>query len=177
MSHNEENINYDFIRTLEIEDVLLIESNHKAHEIYIEGTKLDLNIAKPDETKVMVTDEYIVFEISVDIKVSKIDEKLEDDEKILMLETSAKFGAIYLYKNLDDWDENSIRSFAATFFRFSAVTHILAFAREHFYSQMIKSGYPRLHIPLIKSLLDEDGEQAASQEISTVMYNKDKDEA
>ncbi|MBU1504346.1 hypothetical protein KKC34_12340 [bacterium] len=173
MSHDEESINYKFIKTLEIEDVLLIESNHKVYEMYIEDTKLDLNIAKPDETNIIVTDEYIVFEISVDIRVSRTDNTLEDDKKILLLETSAKFGAIYKYQNLDDWSENSIQGFASTFFRFSAVTHILAFAREHFYSQMIKSGYPRLHIPLIKSLLDEDGEAAASQEISTIMTKEE----
>jgi len=175
MSHSDEDINYDFIRTLEIEDVLLIESNHKAHELYIEGSQLDLNIAKPDETRIIVTGEYIVFEISVNIEVFRKESSVQDEEKILILETSAKFGAIYKYENLDEWDENSIKSFASTFFRFSAVTHILAFAREHFYSQMIKSGYPRLHIPLIKSLLDEDGEQAASKEISTVILNKSRE--
>lgn len=166
MSPKDENINYDFIRTLEIEDILLIESNHKVHEMYIEGMPLDLHIGKPDETKIFVTEQYVVFEISVDIKVYK---QAVDKEKKLILESLAKFGAIYKYENLDDWDDNAIISFAGTFFRFSAITHILAFAREHFFTQMTKSGYPRLHIPLIKSLLDEDGEQAASQELSTIM--------
>ena len=173
MSPKDETINYDFIRTLEIEDILLIESSHKTHEMYIEGTPLNLHIGKPDETKIIITGKYVVFEISVEIKVHKenID---EEEEKTLVLESVAKFGAIYQYENLDEWDDNAINDFASTFFRFSAITHILAFAREHFFTQMTKSGYPRLHIPLIKSLLDEDGEQAASQELSTVMTKEEE---
>ena len=152
-----------FISTLEIHDVLLTEASHKVSKLYEEGSQLTIALAH-DKLGILVTETIVAFEI--DFKLKIFNQNDENQENIL-IDSSAKFGAIYTYENLDGWEEGQVEQFAATFYRFSAITHITAFARQHFYSLITNSGYPRLQLPLIKSLLDKEAENVASDSLST----------
>jgi hypothetical protein len=164
--HKIQSSELDFIKTLEIHDVLLMECNHKVSELYRDNRKLHIDISKADENSIIVTEQFVVFEISVSLKI--FDKEVNDENETKpLVESSAKFGAIYSYENSSDWDEDTVAGFGASFFRFSAITHMMAFAREHFYSVISKSGYPRLHIPLIKSLIDDEAEKVASEALQS----------
>lgn len=148
-----------FIKTLQIQDVLLMSSEHKVYSLFV-GQNLSLDFDKIGEINLAVADDFIVFEIeaSLQIKDNKTDE--------LLLKSTAKFASIYSFdKKTLEKDVDNINDFALNFFQYSAIVHILAYVREYFYTVVGKSGYPRLTIPLIKSRGDEEAEIAASDEM------------
>lgn len=173
--HNAENNEINFIKTLEIEDVLLLESNHKIFNLYLKNKYQNLSILleKDDEnSKILVDKNFIIFELAASLSISNSNDSSvnegEDAEDELLLKSFAKFAAIYSFENLNELSEDQIEGFAHTFFRFSAVTHMMSYMRTHFYHLVAASGYPRLHIPLIKSSLDEEAENVASDEINSL---------
>jgi len=155
----------EFIKSLEIHDILLLESDHKVYTLF-NNEKLLVDFKKIGELNLVINDDLIVFEIEVELQVL-------DKENNLLIESKAKFASIYLYdkENFENI-EIDIKEFSINFFQFSAITHILAFAREHFYSILMKSGYPRITLPLIKSLLDEEAEEEASVKLKTITKEK-----
>lgn len=149
----------EFIQSLEIQDILLIESDHKIYSLY-NGQKLSFNFEKVGDLNLIVEKDFVVFEIEAAIQIDD-----RDTEESLVY-SKAKFASIYsfdkdkLVKYVDHIDD-----FVINFFQFSAITHIIAYAREYFYNIISRSGYPRLTVPLVKSLLDEDAEKAASEKL------------
>jgi len=157
----------DFIKTLEVEDILLLDSNHTVHKLYQEETKLQVNLKQTeDDNSITILDDFVIFNMSMQIEL--YEENSELNQENLLLESYAKFGAIYSYENLNGWKEEEIELLSINFFRYSAITHIMAFARQHFYTMTNKSGYPRLQIPLIKSMLDEEAENVASEQLKAM---------
>ncbi len=146
------------IKTLEIEDILLLEAEHKVYTLF-NSQELSFSFDILDDINIVVQENFIIFEVQT---ILKIDNKISQE---LLLESNAKFASMYLFKNKFDMSENEIEEFAIHFFRFSAVTHTIAYAREYFYNIISKSGYPRLTLPLMKSLVDKDIEDESIKEL------------
>lgn len=154
----------DFIKTLEIRDVLLVESEHNVNSLFLDkNTNLGVDLSHSEDNEIKVLDGYVIFEMSLSLLIYNNEDRHEDIEPVL--KSAAKFAAIYSYNSEMFNDEDDIEGFAINFFRFSAGTHIIAFARKYFYDMVNNSGYPRVFIPLIKSALDDDAEQAASEHL------------
>lgn len=85
----------------------------------------------------------------------------ESAEKSLV-ELSTSFAAIYTFEDKEKFEEN-VQELATSFFQYAATTHMIAFARKYFFDELINSGYPRLLISLVKSGLNEETENAASE--------------
>lgn len=152
----------EFIKTLEIQDILLISSEHTLHHLFDESLELSIGFSKVGEINLIVDNDFIVFEVEAAVEIHKKDEEESEDDNLL-LSSKAKFAAVYSYEPfLQEKFGDSFEDFAMNFFQYGAITHILAYAREYFYSLLGRSGYPRLTLPLVKSLLDKDAEDAAS---------------
>ncbi len=151
----------NFVKSLEILDVLLLKSEHNVFSLF-NNDKIIVDFKKMNDLNLVVENDLIIFEIEIMVNIAS--EKNND----LLLESSAKFASVYAYNNEvfgEDKTIKDIEGFANNFFRFSAITHILAFAREYFYNIISKSGYPRITLPLIKSLIDDAADKAAIKEI------------
>jgi len=147
----------DFFKTLVIQDILLMNSEHNIYNLY-HNQELVIDFKNESDFGLIIEDDLIVFEVGIGLDIS---DKNEDDN--ILISSKAKFAGVYSYDkhNLSDVD---IEEFAKTFFQYAAITHIMAFCREHFSSILLKSGYPRIILPLI-NLLDEDAQKAASKDL------------
>jgi hypothetical protein len=159
-----------FIKTLEIQDIFLLSSNHKLFHLYSEQ-KMSINFDKVGDINVTTGENFVVFEIEAIVNIYDNEKQEEDDSKTL-LSSKAKFGAIYSFdpKALGDSIEH-LEDFAIHFFQYGAIAHVLAYAREYFSNIITRSGYPRFVIPLIKTELDKDGEEHALKAIEEVSKN------
>jgi len=157
-----------FIKSLEIIDVLLLSSKHDVYSLH-NDKELSLNFEKKGDLNLIIKNDMIIFEVVA------IVELIDESNNELLLSSEAKFASIYAYdKKVLGLNENEISGLADTFFRYSAITHILSFAREYFSAIIVKSGYPRVILPLIKSALDEEAEEEASKTLNTKSSEKVK---
>jgi len=147
----------DFIKTLVIQDILLMNSEHNVYNLH-NNQELVIDFKKESDFGLIVENDFIIFELAIGLDI--LDESTPDS---LLLSSKAKFAGVYSYdkNNLSDTD---IEKFSKTFFQYAAITHIMAFCREHFSSILVKSGYPRIILPLI-NLLDEDAQKEASKQL------------
>jgi len=150
-------IEQDFIKTLVIQDVLLMNSEHNVYDLH-NNQELVIDFKKESDFELIIEDDLIVFEVGIGLDIL---DKNKDDT--ILISSKAKFAGVYSYNknNLSDID---IENFARNFFQYAAITHIMAFCREYFSSILVKSGYPRIILPLI-NLLDEDAQKAASKDL------------
>jgi len=165
MSLQPNELEQNFIKTLTIQDVLLLNSEHNVYDIY-SNQEIIIDFQKDSDLNLVIEEDFIVFEVA--IKLDILDKKNDDS---LLLSSKAKFAGIYSYEENNLEDEN-IEEFAMTFFRFAAVTHILAFCREYFHTIIIKSGYPRSILPLVNLLEDEAQKQASKKITKTKIKEK-----
>lgn len=155
----------NFIQSLEIQDILMISSEHQVYSLFNEQS-LSVEFDKVDDINVVVEKDFVVFEIEALLEV--YDKDTKDDDNGLLVKSKAKYASIYSFNpeqlgmHIEKVDE-----FAIHFFQYSAIIHVLAYAREYFYSILSRSGYPRLTLPLIKTLVDKDAEEVASKSIQT----------
>ncbi len=147
----------DFIKTLVIQDILLMNSEHNVYNLY-NNQELVIDFKKESDFELIIEDDLIVFEVGICLDIL---DKNKDDN--ILISSKAKFAGVYSYdkNNLSDVD---IEEFSKTFFQYAAITHIMAFCREHFSSILLKSGYPRIILPLV-NFLDEDAQKAASKQL------------
>jgi len=147
----------DFIKTLVIQDILLMNSEHNVYNLY-NNQELVIDFKKESDFELIIEDDLIVFEVGIGLDIS---DKNEDDN--ILIVSKAKFAGVYSYDK-NHLSDVGIEEFSKTFFQYAAITHIMAFCREHFSSMLLKSGYPRIILPLV-NLLDEDAQKAASKQL------------